>query len=209
MFVKLMRLTSFLCSVVLLSIGPAGDRALAAPSLSLTPGYKEFGGFTPFFIALRISGLDAAGPVSLSSFSVDIKYNPAFIFPGGVIRDNDYLGVVETDSTIADSGTPGVLHLEQVSLLSSAALDALQPDEWDLAFIKFGPVQTGLSEVRITNVELRDVFGALINNPATANAAVRFVSEISEPSAALLLAFGLYGIGLADGRRRRSRHPGR
>lgn len=168
--------------------------ALAA-TLSLAPTPISVVQGDSFVIDLRISDLAGA---EVGGFDVDFAFDPALLSFSGVTFStqlgDEALGQILTDVLTG----AGSLNLAAVSLLSAAALDALQADPVLLASLTFEAVSAGSGSLSISSAELADALAAGI--PLGAFVPVPVTVAIPEPATWLPLAAGL---ALLARRRRR------
>ena len=101
---------------------------------------------------------------------------------------------------------PGIVSLDEVSFLSTAALDALQPGSSSLVTLSFSGLAIGSSPVSFGSVDLSDAeFPA---STLTATLEVGVVTVIPEPTSAALLFIGLAGLTRCGFRSARTIHRG-
>lgn len=188
-----------------------GAAALAAPVLTVErvgPPVIALGGSAQF--ELRLSGLTDE---ILGGFSIDIGFDPAVLafHPAASLnlQFDDYLGIPDSETVaIAEVNTPGVLHLDQVSLLEVSSLFVLQTDlngqvlpSLRLAMLSFDGLARGTSLVEpiIGSAVFVDSIGLPIDVPLAAGAAV----SVPAPGTLALLA----AAALALAASRRARRP--
>ncbi len=112
-----------------------------------------------------------------------------------------------TDPFATDIDTtvdPGMVGLDEFSFLSDLELDALQPDSFTLTSLSFSGLAAGTSAVTFGPfLDLSDAVGSSILDPGLlpTSIVVSPAVAVPEPSAHVLLAIGLAGIGFA-GRRK-------
>lgn len=152
-------------------------------------------------VNVAVSGLGDFAPESLGAFDIDVAYDPAvFAFSGyslGALLGD--LGSVQAlDASGGDSG--GNVNIAEVSLLSEAALDALQPAAFILATLTFDVLDLALgatSQLSLGSILLGNSGGDAL--PATGGGPATFVGSSAVPTAGTLLLFlaGLAGMLLA------------
>ncbi len=177
----------------------------------LTPATIGVGDSAVFEV--RIAGLSSA----LGAFSVDIQFDGEVLdfvpAANASLQFGTRLGDPLTDSvSSAFVISPGLLHIDQVSLLGEASLDALQRDasgallsDFVLADIRFtGRAGGGFSllEAVPNSVVLSDSLGIALPGPLLGSSGVKVVTV---PSTALLAALGLALVALRARSASRSR----
>lgn len=116
-----------------------------------------------------VSGLAAGGPPSVGSFDLTILYDPARLFPPMVTFGN-FLGDPDTEALTAAVQSEGSIELAEVSLLTPAQLDALQPGSFSLATLSFIAASSGEVSLSFRAGIVDDAFGrklVVIPEPAT------------------------------------------
>jgi hypothetical protein len=188
-----------LCSIVL------AFSTASAVSLDLLPSSQTVVLGESFSVDLVISGLTAGGSPSLSEFDIDLTFgDPTNILTFDSLEFGLFLGdpLDATETSTSVLIVPGsFVGLSEDSLLSAAALDALQPSSFSLATLTFIGSNVGTMTIGGDLFELLDTSGsALIHTFGPVGSASITVSPVPEPSTMLLLGSGL--IGLAAYRRR-------
>jgi hypothetical protein len=125
---------------------------------------------------------------SVRSFDFDVSFDPdelSFL----EVEFDVFLGTPGTQAFV-DSGepAPGTVDLAAVSILSSATLNALQPDAFRLATIRFEALEGGTSALALTQTLVGDTSGAAL---AVDEAIGASVTVVPEPRSAGLVATGL------------------
>lgn len=129
-------------------------------------------------VDIVISGLKAGGPPSLGAFDLDVSFDPAVLSPTDVTF-GPFLGDPGLFEALTDFNFfPGVVDLAEVSLLSPADLDALQPASFSLAALTFDRIGVGDDRLAFSQVTLDDAFG----------------NKIPEPSSLALFSIGAIGL---------------
>jgi hypothetical protein len=199
----------------LLGLSCLGAWPLAqALQMTLVPrgGYQIAPGGS-VLVELGIAGLQSGGlDTELGAFHLDLYYDPTVLAytpaaPSGWGGALGQTGLGEA-LAFADASTPGLLRLDQVSLLDGLALDQLQDDGFVLATLAFEvlpwtsppPANTFLFA---DNILLGDAFGNVI--PAALDQIPVLILQVDEPPPLAIIGAGL--AALAWGRRRT--RPGR
>lgn len=152
---------------------------------------------------LFISGLSDL----LGAFSLDVTFDPTVV-GSPIARSRPPLGNVaaspaEADFFIDDS-TPGILHIDEVSLLSSDELRGLQSiggtlrDSFEFVRIGLTAIHEGFTNIGLANVTLSDDLGNRLADPLIIGSTLR----VPEPMSLLLVSVGL--LLLAGSTRQRS-----
>jgi len=179
-------LRALTCILGLLVLPPLAG----ATSLQLLPATSVVGVGDSVAIQIAISGLGAQGSApSVGAFEVAVGYDPSLLgFEGASFGSllGDPSNLAETITDV--NATASLADLAEVSLLSPAALDALQPDGFVLATLTFQSLALGASSLDLANVVVSDAFGKPL---AIASLSGAEVSAVPEPAAFLGLAVGL------------------
>jgi len=177
----------------------AQSPAVNAAILSLEPGNTLASDAESVAIDLVVSDLGSFGPDSLGVFDLDVGYDPlALSFVdyslGGFLGD---VGLGEAlDLSGGDIG--GVVDLFEVSLLSSDALDALQPREFVLATLNFSVLDLDVGEFTelsmLPGAVLGDGPGQALDITETRSATVEGRATVPVPATTVLLLLALFGL---------------
>lgn len=190
---------------LLFALTSAGTAGAAPVVLSLQPtGGTSTGVGGSVSYELLLDNPDAI----LGAFSLDLAFNPDVLHfvpaasPGA--QFGPYLGdpALEAIGTAGES-SPGVLHLDEVSLLDAASLEALQGGSTllpslllaNLTFEGIGPGVGGLGFLA-ASVQLSDAVGNLLAVPALVQPGE--VDVIPEPASAALVVLALAACGAAS-----------
>lgn len=168
--------------------------------IELQPGSLNATTGDSISLDLVISGLGNFGPDSLGAFDVSVGFDPSiFAFTsyslGGYLGD---LGLLEAlDASFGDLG--GSINLAEVSLLSAASLDALQPGAFTLATLNFDVINLAVGAVSqlslLSGAVLADGNGDALEARIGAAASVEGVASTVPLSGTLsLLLAALFGL---------------
>jgi hypothetical protein len=141
---------------------------------------------------LVVSGLGDFGPASLGGFDISIGFDSSiFAFTsyslGNLLGDVSLLEAI--DVSAGDLG--GVVNLAEVSLLSAASLDALQPGEFVLGTLNFNVLNLGSGLASSLSIEpgavLSDAFGSELAVTGLGTATIEGKATIPLPGTPVLL----------------------
>lgn len=166
-------------------------RSAVAVSIQLAPASPTIVAGETVSIDVSIAEVIPGGPPSVGAFDLDVTFDSAMLTPTG-ITFGPFLGDTSLFEALTDVRLlVGVVNLAEVSLLSPAQLDALQPDIFTLATLSFTALASGTTTLAFSDITVDDAFGNLLIG-----------TKVSEPSALLLLCSGLAGLlGVARWRR--------
>lgn len=183
-----------------LLLGLAGQVS-ALPIISLVPDSTKIHAGENLFIDVNVSGLQSGGSNSLlGAFKMDVLFDPQLQFlPAGSGSNTWGFGLGDVDAGEAVVGgdisqvEPWRFSFNEVSLLTSIELSALQGDSFRLAtlafYLPYGHTLASGSSINFSteNVELSDDLGNQLTTGVNQGTTVR----IPEPPMFLLLAIGL------------------
>lgn len=191
--------------------------AALALSLEVVPASPAVTVGTPVAVDLVIAGLGDMVPPSLSTFDLDVLFNPAVfaldtsdtngdgVIDSVVLDPTGQLDVLGLGGNIVGVGLvgPGTLNLMDLSLDLAADLNLLQAGSFPLATITFQAIAVGTSTLNLIINALGDADGNVLTADVSGGAiTVRAPTSVPEPGTWLLLATGVVGL-LGYGWRRR------
>jgi hypothetical protein len=183
----------------------------AANSQAITIGFHSISHEVPVGstvdVELFISGLEDYLPESLSTFDLDVSFEPTILafssvaFGDPVLSDQlDLFGLGSITSF--DDTVFGVVNLFELSLDPPTDLDSLQAGSFTIATLTFKTLGVGTSSLDIIDIwALGDANG----NPILWSAGdikSGSISSVPEPASVLLLASGLAGMGYFSKKKR-------
>jgi hypothetical protein len=201
---RLYRVAGLVCLLLL-----AGSRAVQAISLGFAPASQSVAPGTSVAVDLVISDLGDSVLPSLSTFDLDIFFNPAILALDPTDADGDgvidsvildptgQLDVLGLGGNVVSAGLTGsgILNLFDLSADDPNDLHNLQAGTFLLAMITFETLRPGTSTLTLTVNALGDAEG----NPLTATVGsgsitVRPLTGVPEPGISVLLGTGLLGL---------------
>lgn len=196
-----MRKLSFVALAALL-FAAAPVRAI---SLAFLPAALNVNVGDPFTVDVVVSGLGNGVAPSLGSYDLDVSFDSSQLAFDSLTFGSELGG--PADSLQSFGAVAGVVDLAEVSFLSPAELDALQPDAFTLATLHFTALAEGTSGLAFSQAIAGDGFGRPLEAArGTASVTVaRANPGVPEPSAFALFALGA---ALIAGRGARTRAVG-
>lgn len=188
---KHMLRASLICLVML------APQAVLSATLGLVPSITVGDTVT---VELNIAGLGDGIPPSLGAFFVEVEFDEGILGFDSVTYGSflgDPTDPLETDiNTTVD---PGIVGLDEFSFLSDSELDALQPDSFPLASLRFTGLTVGTSAITFNFLDLSDAVGSSILDPGLESTSI---VVIPVPSSLVLIASALAAWAGFAGRRR-------
>ena len=156
-----------------------------AVSISLVPDSGNAVIGTPVEVAVTIADLGDFSPISLSSFDLDVLFDPLVLGFDAVVF-GDELDLFFGSIRIEDDSVAGVVRLIEISFDLPSDLDTFQPGFFTLATLTFIPVAEAAFSLGLTVNELVDADGNIFTVD---------VNRVPEPGSMMLLLVGLLGVG--------------
>lgn len=151
---------TYTSSCMAASAGVSVDHAGPCLGVAIDPPSQTVEVGQPVTVDILVTGLDATGVQEIvSAFDLDVRYDPAILELSGATFG---IGLGNgTSSSLQDSAsTPGVVDLAEVSLLSDAALESMQPGSFRLATLSFNAIKKGTSPLTFVFDGVNDVKGS-------------------------------------------------
>jgi hypothetical protein len=176
---------------LLLSMNAQASISLGFTSATQTANRLEIG--------LQVSGLGAATAPALSTYDLDIHFDPSLLSYSGITFGDPLLGNqldvfnLGSNSTATELTSIGIVNVFELSLDTPADLNAWQADTFILATLRFDILNHGSSALTL-NVNVFDDANAMALSPAVQSATI---TTVPLPSAVwlFLVGFGLSGRG--------------
>jgi len=188
----------WLAGALLAAAGALAATPAGAVSISLAPASVSPAPGDSFTLELLVSGLGDGTAPSLGAFDITLSFDPTAVAFSSVSFDA-FLGAIPAEATADALAGPGTLALAEFSVLSSSALDALQPGSFRLATLVFAAAGATPSTIAVTSALLGDGEGARIGLDAPLGSTR--VAPIPEPAAALAFGLGVAVVARASRRR--------
>lgn len=162
-----------------------------AITVEVFPHYQEVNVNSQVSVDIFISDLGVGAAPSLSSFDLNIIYDPAILsFPGmsGVIFGDqlDLFGFGLNVRTV-DNSTPGIINISEASFDLPDDLNNLQLPDFTLVTLTFDTLLVGMSTLTMEINALGDAYG----NPLMAEVTGAQINAVPIPGAAWLFYSGL------------------
>lgn len=159
-------------------------------------------------IGILISGLDDGMAPSLSTFDLDVVFDPAlFDFDSLTFGDpilGDQLDLFGFGIITSVSSGIGMVNFFEVSLDFPFDLDDLQPGSFTLATLTFDALTAGTGDFDITIQSLGDSFGLPLNATVTRGTVTSSnATSVPEPGTLTLILTSLTGLIVLGRLRRR------
>ncbi len=151
-------------------------------------------------VKIGVSGLSQDSAPSLSTYDLNLSFNPSLLsFSGAVFGDaslgnqldlNNFGGNLSGADLTDD---PGTLNFYEVSFDSVSDLNDLQAESFTLATLSFDVLNFGTSDLTLSV----NAFGDAEGNDLPVTTLSTSVTTVPLPSAIFLMASGLMGLGFA------------
>ncbi|MHB1142268.1 MAG: cohesin domain-containing protein [Sulfuricaulis sp.] len=188
---------SVVCSMLLLLVSGTSQAA----TVGFDPIAQTVSTGSSLSVKLGISALGDGVAPSLSTFDLNIGYDPSLLsFTGVIFGDpvlGDQLDLFSLGSVTSwDNTTPGTLNVFELSFDSPTDIDTLQAANFTLATLTFSALSGGISPLSIAINALGDANGDPL--AATTMSGSVTVTAVPIPAAIWLFGSGLLGlIGMA------------
>lgn len=157
-------------------------------------------------VGVVISGLTDGDAPSLSTFDLDISFDPSVLSFGSAVFGDPVLGDqldvfgLGFNPTLDLVTGSGVLNIFELSLDSPDDLDTLQVGSFTLATLTFEALTGGTSPLGISINALGDAYGDPLAAEVTSGS-VTVTGAAPEPATLALLGLGIAGMGYQRRRR--------
>lgn len=182
--------TIILLTAIHTSFGHAISIDFFPPSRSAVMG-------NPVDVTIRISDLGEFTGPSLSTFDLDVSFDPAILNINSVTYGDPVLGdqldLFDLGSLTATTVEAGSLNLFQLSFDLPDDLNSLQPSAFALATVSFDTLEPGTSRLGLTTNALGDAAGEPLEADFVDGLVT--VNPIPLPSTLILFVTGLAGLG--------------
>jgi hypothetical protein len=176
------------------------SQAAAQINVSFQPTPEIINAGDPASLDLVISGLGNLSSPSLGAFDFDLSYNAAVLsavsLSFGSFLDLGILGSIQ----FSDLSTPGLIHLDEISLETFGDLNDAQPDSFTLATLGFDSLAPGISTIDFVFASLADETGTSITAFTTTSGLIDILGPPPPPgvpdagSTMPLLLFGIMSL---------------
>jgi len=167
----------------------------AAVSVALEPASQSVSTGSPVFVDLVIHGLGNGTAPSLGAFDFDLSYNASLLSAASVAFGSHLdLGIFGSVQS-SDLSTPGLIHLDEVSLESASDLNSGQPAQFTIATFGFTAIAPGTSSIDFVLANLSDELGQSLTQFTSQGARVQSIGGVAVPETASNLALLVLGLG--------------
>ena len=179
-------------------------------SLGFGPSSQSVAIGLPVSVGVTISELGDLSPPSLSTFDLNITFDPGLLsFNSAVFGDpvlGDQLDVMGLggNPTFAGIISPGVLNIFELSFDSPDDLNTLQAGNFTLATLVFASIGVGTSALEISVNTLGDAVGDPLSAAVTSGSITVNSSSIPEPAVLPLISVGLMSLACMRRRARKA-----
>jgi hypothetical protein len=193
----------FTCCFLVFLTQPASATII----LGVEPSSQTVGVGDAFSVGLVISGLDSFAAPSLSTFDLDISYDPIILAFSSVSFGDPILGdqldLVGLGRYTDFSDSNGTINMYELSFDSVDDLNDLQPDSFILATVSFDALFAGNTALTLRINAFGDAMGDPLGEITLGGGSVTVTgaAPVPEPATILLLAAGMGGLGLVRRRR--------
>lgn len=179
----------------------------AAVTLEVVPSTSSANLGDPFTVDVIVSGLGDTAAPSLSTFDLDLLYDPVLFNYTGVVYGPELGDEMAGEATTITTPGPGIVQLLELSILPPADLNANQPDSFTLLTASFTANVVGLGAFDVSVDNLGDENGAPLVvdavTPATVDVVTGAPTDIPTLSQwGLILLAALLFVAAARGLRR-------
>jgi hypothetical protein len=185
-----------------------------AITIGLNPSAQSANQGDAVSVEVVVSGLGAGVAPSISTFDLDLSFDPSLLSYSGAVFGDPVLGDQLDLFGLGSIAIPtdrggGVVNLFELSFDSPSDLDNLQAGAFTLVTVTFNSLAAGTSNLLLSLNTLGDAIGDPLNATlANGSITVNSTNGVPEPVTAGLLVLGLIGLGLRPRRRTRTLSEG-